>query len=194
MKPYTKDLSRVLFTAFLLLLGSVSVQAQTPPGFPPGFGQTDPSLPPLTSAAVEKVIKSYGELIEEFKDYEPVGDGSNLGEYLQSQNAVGKAEKIMKKAGFENWQQWSVSFMQTMQAYAAYKTRQVNADYMPELKKQMAEIQNNPNISAAQKQQALAMMQASQGWMQAMNNISEKDIKAVEPHAAKLEALFEKQK
>ena len=191
-----KSFFSLIGSLLLILPSSVGAQSTSEqPMFPSGsYSQGQNNLPPLTAELVEHVLKSYRDLLAEFKDYKGSEDGSAFMGYLQQRNAVSKAETIIQKAGFKNWAEWSTGYGRVMSVYIAFKSKEVREEYAPQFQARLKEIENNPNIPEEQKKQAVAMIKASQGFLGVMANVNEQDLKVIAPYAAQFEEIINAEK
>ncbi len=185
MKSIILTSVRQLILPAMLLLGSGLVAAQ---GFP---GMSQPQTP-LTADLVQGVYTSYQELINEFQGYSPDSDSAGLAAYLKSNNAHNKAERIVKKHGFQSWVDWNAKFIRVMQVYAAAKMKSTHAEQQPQIERQIQEIRNNPDMSPEQKEYALSILNMSKGLLQGVMMASEQDINVMQPYVEKFDALTEK--
>lgn len=174
----------VLCLSANLAIGSEKAQPQNP------FALTGKEIPdvPLTAASIQKVITSFGELRAEFKDYQPSGDPQDMDNYIRGNEAAfKKGEAIVREAGFNGWADWSAHFTKVMQTYMAYKMPETGRVDQAQLEQQIRAVQNNPGLTAEQKQMALDMMDMAGAYTQMASSVSEKDRKTLEPFIGSLE-------
>lgn len=174
----------VLCLSANLAMGAEKSQPQNP------FALTGKEVPdvPLTAASVQKVIASFGELRAEFKDYRPSGDPQDMDNYMRGNEAAfRKGEAIVREAGFNGWADWSAHFTKVMQTYMAYKMPETGRAGQAQLEQQIRAVQNNPGLTAEQKQMALDMMGMASTYTQMASGVSEKDLKTLEPFIGQLE-------
>ena len=150
----------------------------------------------LTPQIVAAVIASYpdvkrttGELEAQYGD--PGGGsadpGSALGAWLMVSGAHAALNGAVQAHGFADYQTWVGTVTSVVFAYTfTGEGGAANA----QIAEAIAGIQNNPNLTDAQKQMMLQQMQASMGAI-AMMQPSQENIDAVAPYAAELKAMFE---
>jgi hypothetical protein len=177
----------VLMALAALSAGPVAAAEQAAPAFTaPGVENAGQ---PLTRDSVGRLLDSYAELARTFEGYEG-GDARGLAEHVQARSAQNKAEAIVAEHGFDGWVDWYQQFLRAIRAYTNLKMQDEPAG-APELEQQMAKIRNNPDISEEQKQQMLAMIEASQGFVKSMASADSADIEAVKPHMDRFEKVLD---
>lgn len=172
----------VITTLFTLLtLFSVSTQAQ---------GLSDQTI----SSFIDS-LKAAEQLEPEFEDLSEDMDSQNDGTMpdfshifsdslakLEGHQAYGKLEDLVQDHGFGSLEEWAATGDRIFQAWMAIEMEQQNPAAREEMNAAMAEIENNPNMTAEQKAQMRAMMEGAMGAMQSASNAPPEDIKAVRPH------------
>ncbi|WP_166261734.1 hypothetical protein [Marinobacter salicampi] len=178
-----KSATAVLVLALLAVAGSL--QAET-----------------LTDKRIENFIASLQELKtmeSEFQDMGPdmsAGAGktppdmsklmSNSMEQIRGHEMYDKVEQVVEDHGFDSVEEWSTVGDRVLNAYMAKRMGGEGNEMQNEMSAAMREIQNNPDMSQAQKEQMMAMMGGAMKSVESMANAPEEDIKAIEPH---MEAL-----
>jgi hypothetical protein len=168
-----------LFT--LLALFSAGAQAQ--------------SLSDQTISSFIDSLKAAEQLEPEFEDLSDDMDSQNDGtmpdfsrifsdslKELEGHQAYGQLEDLVQNHGFNSLEDWAATGDRIFQAWMAIEMEQQNPAAQQEMSAAMAEIENNPNMTAQQKAQMRAMMEGAMGAMQSASNAPPADIKAVRPH------------
>ncbi|WP_150912004.1 hypothetical protein [Marinobacter halotolerans] len=94
--------------------------------------------------------------------------------------------RVVKQHGFSSPEQWGQTGDRILRAWSAIEMGKNAGQMNREMERAMAEIENNPNMSEAQKQQMREMMGGARSAMDSAANAPEADKQAVRPH---LEAL-----
>ncbi|HEX5055734.1 MAG TPA: hypothetical protein VFX02_04465 [Gammaproteobacteria bacterium] len=181
-----------------LAFGAQKVQQPQSPQNP--FAPQGADLPDvtLTAASVQQLISSFGALRAQFKDFKPSGDAQDMPDYLRANDAAfKKAESIVREAGFKDFADWSAHFSRTMQAYMAYKMQgagKLSHAQQAHMEQQIKAMQNDPNLTAEQKQMALNMMGMADMYNQMASNVPEQDLKTIEPFIGQLEQVMQENK
>jgi len=169
----------MLFT--LLALFSAGTQAQ---------GLSDHTI----SSFIDS-LKAAEQLEPEFEDLSDDMDSQNDGtmpdfsrifsdslKELEGHQAYGQLEDLVQDHGFGSLEEWAATGDRIFQAWMAIEMEQQSPAAQKEMSAAMAEIENNPNITAQQKAQMRAMMEGAMGAMQSASNAPPADVKAVRPH------------
>jgi hypothetical protein len=150
---------------------------------------------PLTAASIQKVLASFSRLREEFKDYQPSGDAQEIQDYMGANEAAfKKGESIVREAGFKDLPDWSSNFAKVMQTYMAYKMQETNKAsqaQMAQAQQQMKALENDPNLTAEQKEMAKGMMGMADMYTQMVASVPEADLKTIKPFVAQLEQVMQ---
>jgi hypothetical protein len=151
---------------------------------------------PLTSASIQKLLDSFPRIRQEFEDYKPSGDGKDHQNYMEgiSEADLRKADSIASEAGFKDWVDWSSHFAKMMQTYMAFKmqeTGKVNQAQMAQMQQQMKAMENDPNLTAEQKEMAKSMMSMTNTYTQMVASVPEADLKTIRPFVAQLEQVMQ---
>jgi len=168
-----------LFT--LLALFSAGAQAQ--------------SLSDQTISSFIDSLKAAEQLEPEFEDLSNDMDSQSDGtmpdfsrifsdslKELEGHQAYGQLEDLVQDHGFGSLEEWAATGDRIFQAWMAIEMEQQSPAAQEEMSAAMAEIENNPNMTAQQKAQMRAMMEGAMGAMQSASNAPPADIKAVRPH------------
>ncbi|WP_372994836.1 hypothetical protein [Marinobacter sp.] len=172
----------VLTTLFTLLaLFSAGTQAQ--------------GLSNQTISSFIDSLKAAEQLSSEFEDLGNEMDSPNGGSMpdfssmlsdslseLEGHQAYGKLEDLVQDHGFKSLEEWAATGDRIFQAWMAIEMEQQNPAARQEMDAAMAEIENNPNMTAEQKAQMRAMMEGAMGAMETASNAPPADVDAVRPH------------
>jgi len=172
----------VITTLFTLLaLFSAGAQAQ--------------SLSDQTISSFIDSLKAAEQLEPEFEDLSNDMDSQSDGtmpdfsrifsdslKELEGHQAYGQLEDLVQDHGFGSLEEWAATGDRIFQAWMAIEMEQQSPAAQEEMSAAMAEIENNPNMTAQQKAQMRAMMEGAMGAMQSASNAPPADIKAVRPH------------
>jgi hypothetical protein len=180
---------RGLAAAVTILVASVFAAGAGAQGLPAAQVQ-------LTTGAVEAFIASYPEVRQTADGLEEqygarADNGDDPMAAWQGWMAVSGAQSalngVCQAYGFDGFLPW----LQVMASVAtAYTFVREGGGVDEEMAASIAEIQNNPNLSVAQKQMLLQQMQAAMGAVNAMRP-SQENLDAVAPYADQLAVLFE---
>lgn len=102
-----------------------------------------------------------------------------------------KLATIIKRHGFNNPDQWAQTGDRIFHAWMALEMSGQSMDVSQEMKNALAELDSNPDMTPAQKEQMRAMMGGAMSVMQQAVNAPEADINSVKPHINKLRAVTE---
>jgi hypothetical protein len=94
--------------------------------------------------------------------------------------------KAVRSHGFSSPEQWGETGDRIFRAWSALEMGQQSGQMNQEMAKAMEEINNNPHMSEAQKQQMRDMMGGAKSMMDHASSAPEADKRAVRPH---MEAL-----
>jgi cell fate (sporulation/competence/biofilm development) regulator YlbF (YheA/YmcA/DUF963 family) len=185
-------MNKLIIALVVCLSANCAIAAKPAPDSQNPFVPKDMKLVdvPLTSASVEKLLASFPRVREEFKDYKPSGDAPNEAD-------LKKANSIAREAGFKDWLDWSSHFAKMMQTYMAYKmqgTAKVSQAQIAQAQQQMKALENDPNMTAEQKQMAKNMMGGMANMYTQMANVPEADLKTIKPFVAQLEQVMQVEK
>lgn len=125
----------------------------------------------------------------EMPDFKHVLSGA-LAE-MKDQSVYAKLNKVVKSHGFSNTDQWAQAGDRIFHAWMALEMESQNPEMNQEMKKALAQLDHNPDIPAAQKEQIKAMMGAVSSSMTQANSAPTADMDAVRPHIGALRAATE---
>ncbi|MBC7326393.1 MAG: hypothetical protein H5T99_13950, partial [Moorella sp. (in: Bacteria)] len=110
---------------------------------------------------------------------------------LKGRDSYSRLEDIARNHGFNSLEEWASTGDRVFQAWMAIEMEQQNPAAQQEMNAALAEVENNPNMTAEQKTQMRAMMQSAMGAMESASNAPAADIAAVRPHLDALRAMSE---
>ncbi|MGO3296666.1 MAG: hypothetical protein ACTILN_13455 [Marinobacter sp.] len=110
-------------------------------------------------------------------------------EELKGEEAYGRMENLVQKNGFENLTQWAATGDRIYGAWMAIEMADQSPEINQEMQRAMAELDNNPNMSAEQKAQMRSLMEAGLGVTKVASEAPPADIEAVKPHMNALRAV-----
>ena len=102
-----------------------------------------------------------------------------------------RLEKVVHQHGFDGTEQWGRIGDRIFHAWSALEMGEQSGQVDQEMAKAMAEIDNNPNMSEAQKQQMREMMGGAMSAYKQAANAPEADKQAVRPHLEDLRMAIE---
>ncbi|MDO6443254.1 hypothetical protein [Marinobacter sp. 2_MG-2023] len=112
-------------------------------------------------------------------------------EELKGEEAYDRLEDLVQDHGFNNLDEWAATGDRIYGAWIAIEMAGQNPAIEKEMESAMAEIENSPHMSAQQKAQMRASMQAALGMTQQASAAPSADIEAVKPHLEALRAIAE---
>jgi hypothetical protein len=80
---------------------------------------------------------------------------------------------------------------QTFMAYKMQETAKVSQAQMAQAQQQMKALENDPSLTAEQKEMAKSMMGMADMYTQMAANVPEADLKTIKPFAAQLEEVMQ---
>lgn len=101
-----------------------------------------------------------------------------------------QVEIVVQQHGFEGVEQWGRIGDRILNAYVARQMGAQSQDVRKEMEAALAQIENNPNMTEAQKQQMRAMMGGAVSSVEAMAEAPQEDIRAIEPYMNEIDATF----
>ncbi len=110
---------------------------------------------------------------------------------LKGHEAYNRLDELVRSHGFDNIEEWAVTGDRVYQAWMAIEMEQQSPGARQEMAAAMAEIDNNPQMTAEQKAQMRAMMESAMGAMESASNAPPADVEAVRPHLDALRAISE---
>ncbi|MEQ9547929.1 MAG: hypothetical protein RIK85_18160 [Marinobacter sp.] len=110
---------------------------------------------------------------------------------MRGHEAYNRMEGIVKENGFDSMEEWGATGDRVFQAWVAIEMEDQHPQMAREMAAAMDEINNNPNLSEAQKEQMRAMMGGATAAMESARQAPEADKQAVRPHMQALRAVTE---
>ena len=152
----------------------------------------------LTDAQVKNFINSFAEMQEmldesydeaddpwddeEDKDFSPSTMISDFMTEIRGHERYGNVERLIRQHGFSGVDEWSGVGDRVMRAAFALEM----GEHAPEMDEEIAEfirnLEDNPHIDEAQKQEIIKEMQAATASMEELAAAPEEDKDAVRPH------------
>ncbi|SFR51497.1 hypothetical protein SAMN05216203_1048 [Marinobacter daqiaonensis] len=136
----------------------------------------------------------YPELEQDMADDNDMPDltrlfSSSLAKLDRNPQIRGKLKNIVVDHGFDSLESWGRTGDRIYAALVALEMGGQAAKSAREMEQALAEVENNPNISDAQKAEMRQRMSAAMSGMEAAQNVPEADKQAVRPFVDELEAL-----
>ncbi|EON92247.1 hypothetical protein MARLIPOL_11511 [Marinobacter lipolyticus SM19] len=110
---------------------------------------------------------------------------------MRGHEAYNRMEGIVKENGFDSMEEWGATGDRVFQAWMAIEMEDQHPQMARKMAAAMDEINNNPNLSEAQKEQMRAMMGGATAAMESARQAPESDKQAVRPHMQALRAVTE---
>lgn len=174
----------------LLLLAPFAAQAET---------LTDQTIRSFISSleTLQGMESEFDEMTEDF----PAEKGERGGEMpdmsrifsssierMKGHDLYNRLEDVVEQHGFANPESWAETGDRIFQAWSALEMGEQSNTMNQEMAKAMEEINNNPHMSEAQKQQMRDMMGGAMSAMETASNAPEADKRALRPHLDALRA------
>lgn len=182
----------VCLTLLLLLyLAPVTAQAET---------LTDQTIRSFISSleTLQGTENEFDEMTEELSA-ERSGDDAKMPdmsrmlsssiERMKGHDMYNQLEDVVEQHGFANPDAWAKTGDRIFHAWSALEMGEQSDTMNQEMAKAMEEINNNPHMSEAQKQQMRDMMGGAMSAMETASNAPEADKRAVRPHLNELRAV-----
>ncbi|MEP1215491.1 MAG: hypothetical protein ABJM11_14835 [Marinobacter sp.] len=112
-------------------------------------------------------------------------------EKMEGHEMHDRLEEVVQQHGFSSPEEWGKTGDRIFQAWSALEMGEQSGQVNQEMAKAMEEIDNNPNMSEAQKQQMREMMGGAMSAYKQAANAPEADKRAVRPHLEALRAATE---
>ncbi|MBN1117286.1 MAG: hypothetical protein JXA77_08785 [Bacteroidales bacterium] len=152
----------------------------------------DYTEPQLKKADVERFLNCYKEIEADFEsldfDYQ-LGEG-DFNSIAKSLNNIEEVNDVVQKHGYADASDFFIKTWAISMSYIALK---IEKEGNPEMKKAITEIQNNPNMTAEQKEMAISQLKQVMDSLgttyTSMTNAEDKAV--IEPFVEKLDAVFE---
>ncbi|MFN2361864.1 MAG: hypothetical protein ABR522_12395 [Marinobacter sp.] len=110
-------------------------------------------------------------------------------EQMKGHDMYNEIEDVVQQHGFSSAEQWGKTGDRIFHAWSALEMGEQSGEMNQEMAKAMEEIDNNPNMSEAQKQQMREMMGGAMTAFEQAANAPEADQQAVRPHMDTLRAV-----
>lgn len=159
---------------------------------------------PLTRSKIQGFIDSIAAIEAEVPELEELDDEmmeqgdpqmpdfdrlvSSSIEKMRGNDAYDRIEDLVEEYGFDSIEDWSRTGDRVYRAWMAIEMEQQNPAAQQQMDQALAELENDPRLSAEQKAQMRAMMEGAMGAMRSASTAPAEDIAAVRPH---LDALRE---
>lgn len=114
---------------------------------------------------------------------------SSAVEELKGEEVYGRLEDLVQDNGFKNLTEWAAAGDRIYGAWMAIEIADQSPEINQEMQKAMAELDNNPHMSAEQKAQMRSFMEAGLGATKMASEAPPADIDAVKPHVNALRAV-----
>lgn len=108
---------------------------------------------------------------------------------MRGHEAYERMESIVTDNGFDSMEDWGATGDRVFQAWMAVEMEQQHPEMAREMAAAMEEINNNPHLSEAQKEQMRSMMGGATAAMESARNAPEADKQAVRPHMNELRSV-----
>lgn len=112
-------------------------------------------------------------------------------EQMKGHEAYDRMEDVVQQHGFSSAEEWGQTGDRIFQAWSALEMGDQSGQVDQEMAKAMEEIDNNPHMSEAQKQQMREMMSGAMSAYKQAANAPEADKQAVRPHIEALRGATE---
>lgn len=159
----------------------------------------------LTDAQIRNFISSMAELQvlsdkyegefedrlqeEDFQDWNTIFSRSL--EKVKDHEMYGEIQQIVRANGFSDTDEYGQVGDRIFRAMMAHEMGQQAAQMRADMAQALADIENSPNMNAAQKQQMKEMMRSSMGMMESAGDAPEEDIRALAPHIDELKNVMD---
>lgn len=110
---------------------------------------------------------------------------------MRGHEAYDRMEDIVEDNGFDSMEEWGATGDRVFRAWMAIEMESQHPQMAREMAAAMEEINNNPNLSEAQKEQMRSMMGGATAAMESARQAPEADKQAVRPHMQTLRAVTE---
>ncbi|SFM58085.1 hypothetical protein [Marinobacter pelagius] len=141
----------------------------------PEFEELDDQMDAEDDGAMPDFSRLFSDSLDELKGHE----------------AYNRLDELARNHGFDNIEQWAATGDRVYQAWMAIEMEQQSPGARQEMNAALAEIENNPQMTAEQKAQMRAMMESAMGAMESASNAPAGDVEAVRPHLDALRAISE---
>lgn len=108
---------------------------------------------------------------------------------MRGHEAYNRMEDIVEDNGFDSMEEWGATGDRVFQAWMAIEMENQHPEMVREMAGAMDEINNNPHLTEAQKEQMRAMMGSATSALESASKAPEADKQAVRPHMEALESV-----
>lgn len=186
-------INRTLNLIFLscLLIFSSTVHAES---------LTDQKIRSFISSleALQGMEDEFDELTDDLSAEEQAAEMPDLSrifsssvEQMKGHDMYNQLEEVVQQHGFSSAEQWGETGDRIFHAWSALEMGEQSGEMNQEMAKALEEIDNNPHMSEAQKQQMRQMMGGAMSAYKQAANAPEADKRAVRPHLEALRAATE---
>ncbi|MCG2582295.1 MAG: hypothetical protein KA296_15600 [Marinobacter sp.] len=172
------------------------------------FATSGAAADSLTDEEVRAFINTLEEAetlegdLDQLNDEQPVsGNPSDMPDFsslfsdsvnkMRGHEAYDRMEDIVEDNGFDSMEEWGATGDRIFRAWMAIEMESQHPQMAREMTAAMDEINNNPNLSEAQKEQMRSMMGGATAAMESARQAPEADKQAVRPHMQALRAVTE---
>ncbi|MCL7942525.1 hypothetical protein [Marinobacter sp. ATCH36] len=178
----------VLAVFYLFALSPLSVHAET---------LTDQTVRSFISSLedLQTMEDEFEDLTEDLSAEEEAAEMPDMSrifsssvEQMKGHDMYNQLEDVVQQHGFSSPEQWGQIGDRIFHAWSALEMGQQSGQVNQEMARAMEEIDNNPNMSEAQKQQMREMMGGAMSAFEQAASAPEADKQAVQPHMEALRA------
>jgi len=155
----------------------------------------------LTDSTIRAFITSLEKAQTLAPEFEELNDEQNIEsinlsrifsssvEELKGEDAYDRLEGLVQDSGFNDLNEWAATGDRIYAAWMAIEMADQSPEINQEMQSAMAELENNPHMSAQQKAQMRSAMEAALGVTKMASEAPPADIEAVKPHVKALQAV-----
>lgn len=104
-----------------------------------------------------------------------------------------QVEQVVQQHGFESVEQWSRIGDRILNAFVARQMGAQSPEVRREMEQTLEQIENNPDLTAEQKQQMKSMMAGAVSSIEAMAEAPQEDVEAIAPYMEQLNRTLEEE-
>ncbi|MDL0431957.1 hypothetical protein QPM17_12500 [Marinobacter sp. TBZ242] len=145
---------------------------------------------------LQSMEDEFAELTEDISDEESAAEMPDLSrlfsssvEQMKGHDAYNRMEDVVQQHGFSSAEEWGRTGDRIFRAWSALEMGEQSGQVNQEMTRAMEEINNNPHMSEAQKQQMREMMGSAMSAYEQAANAPEEDKRAVRPHMDALRSV-----
>jgi hypothetical protein len=172
----------VLAATLALLVGTTILHAQQPLDRGTINRWADSML------EIQRWSENQPDMDDGFDDSDPFNFESSL---ALAARQHGEIRRIIGRHGFSSGDQWAAVGSRIMNAYSAMHMDEESPEFQREMQQAIREIDQNPHLSAEQKEMMRNQMQMAMGMMTQMADAPAADVAAVRANRAKLDQVFD---